>query len=155
MRTAVCAAGAAAMALTVAVMAAAQAEEKWGVIAVGPSKEWRISFGYPNYSTALYWARYFIRGGREVLAFRDCGALVQNDTGLSAARARPWPTSTAAGSSPRHATRDPPEPSRGPERRHQVFRCNSIVAQSIQAFSMSFACASRTGAEGFVSLNHC
>ena len=70
------------MALTVAVMAA---EEKWGVIAVGPSKEWRISFGYPNYSTALYWARYFIRGGREVLAFRDCGALVQNDTGLSAA----------------------------------------------------------------------
>jgi len=85
MRAAICAAGAAAMALTAAVAPVAQAEETWGAIATGPNNQWRISFGQPDRSTAVFQARYYIVGGRLVLTFADCGALVQNDTGFSAA----------------------------------------------------------------------
>jgi hypothetical protein len=85
MQTAICAVGAAAMALTLDVAPPAQADETWGAIATGPNDQWRISFGQPDKSTAVFQAKDQINGGRLVLTFTDCAALVRNDSGFSAA----------------------------------------------------------------------
>jgi hypothetical protein len=85
MPTTICAAGIAAMALTVSAAPQAQADETWGAIATGPNSQWRISFGQSDKSTAISAAKDQIVGGRLVLTFTDCAALVRNDSGFSAA----------------------------------------------------------------------